>query len=69
MDIPAIVLRTPRAIPKKPVNLIGVVRINEEAELALHRLAAETGLSLKKVASELITQAAAICVIEKEVKE
>ena len=67
MNTPAIVLRPPRPIKAKPVNLIGVVRINEEAERELHRLASETGLSLCKVASELIIQAAQICVVE-EVK-
>lgn len=62
---PPIILRTPHAVPAKPVNLIGVVRISEEAERELHRLAAETGLSLKAVASELIIQAAKICTIER----
>lgn len=66
---PAITLRPPSPVKPKPVNLIGVVRISEAAELALHRLAAETGLSLKSVASELIVQAAAICVIEQEVRD
>ena len=69
MSTPAIILRPPRPVKPKPVNLIGVVRISEAAELALHRLAAETGMSLRSVASELIVQAAEICVIEQEVKE
>lgn len=59
----AIVLYTPD--PKKKVCLTGVVRVNEHAEMELHRLAEETGLSLKTVASDLITQAARICVIER----
>lgn len=69
MRTPAIILRPPRPVKPKPVNLIGVVRISEAAELALHRLAAETGMSLKSVASELIVQAAEICVIEQEVRD
>lgn len=64
MSSAAIILRPPRPVKPKPVNLIGVVRISEDAELALHRLAAETGMSLKSVASELIVQAAKICVVE-----
>ena len=64
MNTPAIILHPPRPVKPKPVNLIGVVRINEAAERELHRLASESGLSLCKVASELIVQAAQICVVE-----
>lgn len=57
-----IILRT-RRTANPPINLIGVVRIDEAAERALHRLAAETGLSLRAVASSLIVQAAEICAV------
>lgn len=66
---PTITLRVPKRVPPKPAARVGVVRINEEAELALHRLASAAGMSLSKVASELIVQAAKICVIEEEVNE
>ena len=46
------------------VNLTGVVRINEEAELALLSLCGRTGLSMRSIASQLITQAAAVCTVE-----
>ena len=47
------------------IHLNGVVRISEEAELALLELCGKTGLSMKSVASALIVQAASICEVRK----
>ena len=48
------------------VRLNGVVRISEEAELALLELCGKTGLSMRNVASALIVQAAQVCEIRNE---
>lgn len=39
-------------------NLIGAVKITPDAEIALRDLNAQTGLSMRQIASSLITQAA-----------
>lgn len=39
-------------------DLIGLVRINAEAETALRDLSVQTGLTLREIASSLIVQAA-----------
>lgn len=60
-----ITIRLPKPLgPRDKVKLNGVVRISEAAELALMELCGKTGLSMRHVASSLIEQAAAICVIE-----
>lgn len=41
-------------------KLAGVVKVNPQAETKLLELAAETGLSIRTIASELILQAAEI---------
>lgn len=51
-----IILQTKRS--KRAGGLKGVVRINAEAEEILLGLAAETGLPLCEVASQMITQGA-----------
>lgn len=38
-------------------NMEGVIRISPQAESKLYELAAETGLSIRTIASELILQA------------
>lgn len=57
-------LPTPKS-RRDTIRLNGTVRISEEAELALIELCGKTGLSMKNVASALITQAAAVCEIRK----
>ena len=42
-------------------KLNGTIRVTPEAELAIRRLSAYTGLTQRDVASELIIQAASIC--------
>ena len=39
-------------------NMEGVIRISPQSESKLYELAAETGLSIRTIASELILQAA-----------
>lgn len=51
-----IVLHTYRK--KAENNMEGVIRISPQAESKLYELAAETGLSIRTIASELILQAA-----------
>lgn len=64
---PPIVLTVPtQKSTKDKVRLNGVVRISEEAELALLELCGKTGLSMRSVASALITQAAQVCEIRNE---
>lgn len=63
-----ITLTVRRQRRQKRADLKGIVRISEEAEMALWRLKEQTGLSLRTIASELITQAAAVVRIE-EVNE
>ena len=46
-------------------RLNGTLRVTPEAELAVRRLSAYTGLTQRDVASELIIQAAAICQVVK----
>lgn len=41
-------------------KLAGIVKVNPQAETKLLELAAETGLSIRTIASELILQAAEI---------
>lgn len=50
-----ITLYTPRKV-KKNDNRRGVIRITAEAEQVLTQLAEETGLSICKIASEMILQ-------------
>lgn len=51
-------------------KLNGVVRISEDAELALLELCGKTGLSMRSVASQLIVQAARITdIVREEVSE
>lgn len=45
-------------LPKPSDDLIGQVKITEEAEIALRQIARESGLSLRQVASQMIIQAA-----------
>lgn len=60
-----ITIKLPKPLgPRDKAKLNGVVRISEAAELALMELCGKTGLSMRHVASALIEQAAAICVIE-----
>ena len=45
---------------KDDKNLCGVIKVSPQAETRLLELAAETGLSIRTIASELILQAAEI---------
>lgn len=64
---PPIVLSVPASkSARDKVRLNGVVRISEEAELALLELCGKTGLSMRNVASALIVQAAQVCEIRNE---
>lgn len=63
MNEPKIVL-TVRKRPSVRRDLIGTVKITEEAEVALRNLSDQTGLSMRQIASSLITQAAEIVEIE-----
>lgn len=53
-----ILLHTYRS--KDDAKLAGVIKISPQAETKLLELAAETGLSIRTIASELILQAAEI---------
>lgn len=53
-----IVLHTYRG--KDDSKLVGIVKLTPQAETKLLELAAETGLSIRTIASELILQAAEI---------
>ncbi len=43
---------------KADKNLVGVIKVSPQAETRLLELAAETGLSIRTIASELILQGA-----------
>ena len=60
-----IVVRVPVIrIRGNKTRLTGVVRISAEAELAIRKIAASTRLPMSWVASQLIEQAADVCVCE-----
>lgn len=66
----SIIIRIPEQKKMKDtVRLSGVVRIKPEAELSLMELCGRTGLSMCSIASQLITQAAAVCRIERGCEE
>lgn len=65
-DSPIVLTVPAQKSAKDKVRLNGVVRISEEAELALLELCGKTGLSMRSVASALIIQAAQVCEIRDE---
>ena len=60
-DQSKIVIRYYDRKPKIKEKLSGVIRVDPEAEIAVRRIAKETNLSVREIATQLITQAVAIC--------
>ena len=65
-DKTKIVLRRPAPKRKHTEKLAGMLRVTPDAELAVRKLCEMTGLSCRRVASELLIQAAVLCEIEQE---